>query len=288
MSLKPFQIATPRTSHSTAIARRDTSVPGAEVPDDHHRDVVALGRALGELAHAGDDALHNDRRRRIAAGRGDHLETVITILVARRIEGLGDAVAEDDHRVASLELHGLLIVGRELEQAHHWAALAQALHAGLADDEWRIVAGVAIREAAVRSNRTEHQRHETRLQAAATKRLVHAGDGRGRTVRVLRLRRVHALHERAHERRGRPLAGNVAEREPEPARVLDVVEEISSDGPARNAGRGGLDVSEADACTRQQRLLDLRRDAHLLLHARLLELVAIEPGVLDGDRGLAR
>ncbi len=37
---------------------------------------------------------------------------------------------------------------------------------------------------------------------------------------------------------------------------------------------------------RQQRLLDLRGDLHLLLHPRLLERLAVEPGILDRDRGL--
>ena len=39
---------------------------------------------------------------------------------------------------------------------------------------------------------------------------------------------------------------------------------------------------------RQQRLLDLGRDPHLLLHPRLLHRLAIEAGVLDRDRRLGR
>ena len=112
-------------------------------------------------------------------------------------------------------------------------------------------------------------------------------DGQRRRVARRRLRREDALHHRAEERRGRPLARDVAEREPERAvREVDVVVEVAADRSARQRGGRRLEEDAAAAGLREQRLLDLRGDPHLLLHPRLLHRLAIEPRVLDRDGGL--
>ncbi len=135
----------------------------------------------------------------------------------------------------------------------------------------------------------EHQRDEPRFEAPAAQRLVHVGDRRGGTVRQQHVRREHALHEGAHERGRRPLARDVAEREPERRTgIVEVVEEVAPDRSARDAGRGGLDEPQAGPRLRQQRLLDLGGDPHFLIHAALLELLAVQPGVLDRHGRLGR
>ena len=103
-----------------------------------------------------------------------------------------------------------------------------------------------------------------------------------------RLRGEHALHQRAQERRGRSLAGDVAEREAERRRPADRRSRRSRRRSIGTASTPPRRVKKAPTAAglRQQRLLDLRRDPHLLLHPRLLERLAIEPGVLDRDRRL--
>ena len=90
------------------------------------------------------------------------------------------------------------------------------------------------------------------------------------------------------QRRRRPLAGDVAEREAErrrPARRGSrrsrrrSIGTAGSPPPPRRSRRLARGFG-------QQRLLDLGGDAHLLLHPRLLERLAIEPRVLDRDRRL--
>ena len=110
-----------------------------------------------------------------------------------------------------------------------------------------------------------------------------------RVVAGRRLRREDPLHHRAEQRRGRALARHVAEREAERAvGHVDVVVEIAADRPARQRRRRGAEVAARTRRLREQRLLDLRGDPHLLLHPRLLHGLAVEPGVLDRDRGLGR
>ena len=73
------------------------------------------------------------------------------------------------------------------------------------------------------------------------------------------------------------------------ARIVHVVEEVASDRSARNAGRGGFDEPEADARLAAAATAGFRpRCASPAPCLRLLELVAIEPRVLDGDRRFGR
>ena len=71
-----------------------------------------------------------------------------------------------------------------------------------------------------------------------------------------------------------------------PLGQVDVVEEVAADRTARHRLAEGVEERALAARLGQQRLLDLGRDPHLLLHLALLEGLAIEPGVLDGDGGL--
>ena len=104
-----------------------------------------------------------------------------------------------------------------------------------------------------------------------------------------RLRREDALHHRAQQRRRRPLARDVAEREAQRSVAhFDVIVEVAADRPARQRRRRGAEVAAGPRRLREQRLLDLRGDPHLLLHPRLLHRLAVEAGVLDGDRGFGR
>ena len=76
-------------------------------------------------------------------------QPVVAELVAGGVQRFGHAVAEDDDGVAGVELDRLLRVRRELEQADDRAALLEPPDAGLADDDRRVVAGVAVRQRAV-------------------------------------------------------------------------------------------------------------------------------------------
>ena len=69
---------------------------------------------------------------------------------------------------------------------------------------------------------------------------------------------------------------------------IQVIEEVAADRAARN--RGGRRVVEPArvAAVRQERLLDLGGDAHLLLEPRLLDRLAVEPRVLDRHGRLGR
>ena len=136
----------------------------------------------------------------------------------------------------------------------------------------------------------EHQRDEPRLEAAAAQRLVHVRHGRRRAVGVLRLRREHALHQRAHERGRRPFAGDVTEREAERvaggrrgsrrSRRRSIGTECWPPPPRRS--RGSTRGFGSSACWISAAM---RISCSIL---RLLELVAIEPRVLDRDRRFGR
>ncbi len=69
---------------------------------------------------------------------------------------------------------------------------------------------------------------------------------------------------------------------------IDVVEEVAADRSARHRLADRFEELSLAPGLGQERLLDLGGNPQLLLHARLLERLAVEAGVLDRDRGLGR
>ena len=100
----------------------------------------------------------------------------------------------------------------------------------------------------------------------------------------------HAEHGRRQQRGRRSLAGHVADDEPELAvRQIDVVEEVAADGAARRpTPPQSRRTRPSRARRRQQRLLNRGRDLQFLLELRLVERLAVEPRVLDGERRFGR
>ena len=147
------------------------------------------------------------------------------------------------------------------------------------------MAGVTIGQPPVGVERAVEERDEPGLDGAPEHRAVDAGDRLSRTLGAKGLRGEHPLQHRAQQRGGRSLAGDVADGEPEPAiRQLDVVEKVSSNGAAWQRLGRRVEVAAMPGRRGQERLLDLGRGLHLLLHPGLLEGFAVELGVLDGDR----
>ena len=98
------------------------------------------------------------------------------------------------------------------------------------------------------------------------------------------MRREQALERRRQQRRGRPFAGHVAQREAEiAARQLEVLEKVAADRPARDRRADHLDTLTDVPGVWQQSLLNLGRDPELLFEPPLLERLTIQPRVLDRD-----
>ncbi len=101
------------------------------------------------------------------------------------------------------------------------------------------------------------------------------------------LGREDALDDGGQERRRRALACYVANGESEfAAGQVHVVEEVAADRAARQRRAHRFEETAHALRLGKQRALDVGRDAHLLLHLGLVERLAVQPRVLDGDRRL--
>src|SRR5262249_8676495 len=104
-----------------------------------------------------------------------------------------------------------------------------------------------------------------------------------------RLGAERAEHGGGEQRRRRSLPRNVAEDEAElTAGQIDVIEEVASDGAARDRrGRGREELPVAIAGG-QERLLNRRGDLELLLELCLVGRLAIQARVLERERRFGR
>ena len=214
-------------------------------PQHHRGDVVALRGALGEVAHVGEERLEQLLR----------LETRGCCCTTARMRPspysspLGrhrfrHAVAEDDQPVAGVERDGLFFVVRALEQADDRPAALEPPEVRSCRPR---AAGCGRRcstSAGRPAQRAVHQRHEPRLDAAAIERQVDLRivcDGVSLPAAcAAKMPCIIALRSAA----GRPLAGDVAEREAErPVGEIDVVVEVAADRPARQRRGRGAEVS---------------------------------------------
>ena len=218
-------------------------------------------------------------------GAGDALEDAgVLELVVVRVEGLGHAVGEQHQEVARLHPDRLLGEREAVEEPHRHAAGLEAAHAApRVDEERRVVPAVAERQRAVGVELGVEQGDEAALDGPPDEGGVEPGQGVGRTGRDGGLRGQAALRQGPEEGGRRPLAGDVTQREPEPAlRQVDVLEEVAADREARQHLGRGVEERAGPAAGGQQGLLYLRRRGHLLVEPGLLHRGPVEPRVVDG------
>src|SRR5262245_18918061 len=84
--------------------------------DHERRDVVALHGANGELANAGEDGVEDLARAFLPVRLDAGEQTVLAVLLARRAQRLGDAVAERDEEVTGMDRDRVLFEARVLEE----------------------------------------------------------------------------------------------------------------------------------------------------------------------------
>ena len=151
------------------------------------------------------------------------------------------------------------------------------------------MAGVAKRQLPVRRQDRVEEGDEARLDRAVQERGVHVRQRVCRPGGRDRLGGQVPLQQRAKQRRRGTLSRHVSEGEAEPSvGQVDILEEIAADRPAgHHLGRRIEEVANP-AAGGEQGLLDLRCGRHLLLQPGLLDGVAVELGVVDGDRRFCR
>ena len=218
----------------------------------------------------------------------DVLEAIDAEHLARTVHDLDDAVGVQHEDVAGLDRCGARDERGRIPHAQRRAAAGEhvARPAG-AEQQRRVVPAVGEGEG----------------PGAGLEQAVDRGDEAGRVHRVEQdavepardriergaldalgpERRPEGRHD---ERRRHALPGHVGDRDAEAAvRLRQVVEVVAADLPRRHVGAGDVVAVQHGVGRRQQGRLHLLGDAELLLDAVLLEHLAVEDRLLDGDGG---
>ena len=139
-------------------------------------------------------------------------EPLLAELLPLGVDGLGNAIAEDDQPVAVLQLHRFLFERRQFEEADHHAAQIQPAPARSADQERWQMSGVRVGQASVSCDRRVEHGCVSRRNRPAQHGLVGERE-RGRGAALFRTDRKNRLKRCAQKRRRRSLARDVPERE---------------------------------------------------------------------------
>src|SRR5687767_5665113 len=140
------------TTHrpTATVSRRALISP--PVSQHHGGDVVALRGAVRKITHVRKERFQHLLRFDGGISNDAVDDPGVAELVAGGRHRLRDAVAEDDQPVARGQVDGFLVVERAFEQTDDRPSAFEPAHivSLAADDERRVVTGVAIRQRAAR------------------------------------------------------------------------------------------------------------------------------------------
>ena len=224
--------------------------------------------------------------------RGDDtFETRLVERPARRVFSFGDAVAEEHQEISGLDDDAPRVVGGVFEHAEGDAAAGRArdaLEPAVAPaQERRQVSRVDVLETAVTGIvEAVEQRDEAGWRTMPRDLDVETGDEPRRLEALVDERAEHREEQRHQERRGTAFAGDVAERDHEPAvgQREDVIE-IAADGVGRTRHAAHNRVTRGPDAARQHGELDVARDFEVAFERETVGDLHEDQEV---DRGKAR